>query len=101
MVVLGCPDRFEGSTYLNASVIDCLAGKAICTQAPFSNTVGQFWAMVFEQAVTLIVMLCNYEEKGRPKCCRYLPGSEPLEVEGMRITLLGEDARGRRVLVED
>ncbi|KAH9638061.1 hypothetical protein HF086_014922 [Spodoptera exigua] len=48
----------------------------IATQAPLSNTVVDFWRMIWEQNSRLIVMLTEYMENGVEKCYEYLPPSE-------------------------
>ena len=37
----------------------------IATQAPMQNTIGEFWRLVWEQKVELIVMLTNLNEAGQ------------------------------------
>lgn len=54
-----------GDDYINANWTDSpLGNKAyICSQAPTNNTLTDFWKMVWEQEVALIVCLANsYEE---------------------------------------
>lgn len=55
------------SDYINASIIDGFQQKHafIATQAPLENTVVDFWRMVSEQNVHVIVMLTKIEEKGQ------------------------------------
>ena len=55
------------SDYINASIIDGFQQKHafIATQAPLENTVVDFWRMVLEQNVQIIVMLTKIEEKGQ------------------------------------
>ena len=45
----------------------------IACQGPKSNTVDDFWRMVYQQNIGLIVMLCKLSEDGRPKCEQYWP----------------------------
>ncbi|XP_011404665.2 PREDICTED: receptor-type tyrosine-protein phosphatase delta-like isoform X2 [Amphimedon queenslandica] len=54
-----------GSDYINASFIDGYKAKNcyIAAQAPKDNTLNDFWKMICEQQVSVIVMLANTEEK--------------------------------------
>ncbi|KAJ3230810.1 hypothetical protein HDU81_004238 [Chytriomyces hyalinus] len=47
--------------------------RYISTQGPIAETVGDFWAMMWDQGSRVIVMLTREEEKGRIKCHRYWP----------------------------
>ncbi len=40
-------------------------GNFIATQGPMANTVGDFWWMVWEKHIPMIIMLTNLEEKGK------------------------------------
>lgn len=57
----------RNSDFINASIIDGFQQKHafIATQAPLENTVVDFWRMVLEQNVKIIVMLTKIEEKGQ------------------------------------
>ncbi|XP_038221909.1 flocculation protein FLO11 isoform X2 [Zerene cesonia] len=65
--------------YINANYITGpgnIRNYYIACQAPLSNTVVDFWRMVWEQNSRLIVMLTEYLENGIEKCYEYLPPSE-------------------------
>ena len=61
--IAGC----RQSDYINASMTDGFQKRNafIATQAPLENTVNDFWRMIVEQNVHIIVMLTKLEEKGQ------------------------------------
>ena len=62
----------DGQNYINASPINIICDKYfISTQGPKEETIDDFWTMVFEHECNIVVMLCNLEEGGRPKCAKY------------------------------
>lgn len=73
----------SGSDYINASPIEIEFQSpadtlyAISTQGPLASTIIDFWTMVRDQSIDLIVMLTDLEEKtGREKCHLYWPTSK-------------------------
>ncbi|VDK57635.1 unnamed protein product [Gongylonema pulchrum] len=67
--------RRAGSDYIHANYIrhKVLQNDFILTQGPLSNTVDDFWQMVWQERSGLIFMLCNYMEDHSHKCAEYLP----------------------------
>ncbi|XP_056003643.1 receptor-type tyrosine-protein phosphatase alpha-like [Ostrea edulis] len=61
--------------YINASFIPGYLGNEeyIATQGPKQNTVSDFWAMVWQENVSQIVMLTNLQEGTKVKCDQYWP----------------------------
>ncbi|CAB3409402.1 unnamed protein product [Caenorhabditis bovis] len=61
--------------YMNASFIQLPGGKArfIAAQAPLSSTLDEWWKMIDEHNVSMIVILCKLIENNKVKCERYWP----------------------------
>lgn len=65
--------------YINASHIQKAMGKDayqyIASQGPMPQTADDFWEMVIEQGITIILMATQDVEGGKVKCHRYWPDS--------------------------
>ncbi|XP_053116224.1 tyrosine-protein phosphatase non-receptor type 23 isoform X2 [Hemicordylus capensis] len=62
--------------YINASQIEDLSSYCptiIATQAPLVGTASDFWLMIYEQKVSVIVMLVSEQEMEKQKVVRYFP----------------------------
>ena len=81
-VVLSEYPGVPGSDYINANHIKGASGSNayIAAQGPLPHTVNDFWRMVVETEVQVIVMACNETEAGKHKCERYW--NEPEEDGG-------------------
>ncbi|XP_078486288.1 receptor-type tyrosine-protein phosphatase epsilon-like, partial [Ciona intestinalis] len=72
-------DGRPGGDYINASYINChdVPRKFIASQGPTPRTIQDFWRMVWQDEVAVVVMLTNVTEGGKRKCEKYWP--EPNE----------------------
>ena len=68
-VVLGDNPADEVGSYVNANFV--FGRRFIAAQAPPKAAMAQFWKMVWEQHVEVIVMLTNLVEGGLLKCDQY------------------------------
>ncbi|KAG9469210.1 hypothetical protein GDO78_021037 [Eleutherodactylus coqui] len=64
-----------GYDYINASFIQGAdkQPRYIATQGPLSHTVVDFWRMIWQYNVKVLVMACREVEQGKKKCERYWP----------------------------
>uniref|UniRef100_A0A669EQI7 protein-tyrosine-phosphatase n=1 Tax=Oreochromis niloticus TaxID=8128 RepID=A0A669EQI7_ORENI len=87
----------QDTDYINANFIKGMDGPEayIATQGPLPNTVIDFWRMIWEYNVAVIVMACREFEMGRKKCERYFPmqGEQPMSFGPFRISYESEQAR--------
>ncbi|XP_034019512.1 tyrosine-protein phosphatase non-receptor type 12-like isoform X3 [Thalassophryne amazonica] len=87
----------QDSDYINANFIKGMDGPEayIATQGPLPNTVIDFWRMIWEYNVAVIVMACREFEMGRKKCERYFPqlDEQPVSFGPFRISCETEQAR--------
>lgn len=87
----------EDSSYINASFIKGVYGpKAyIATQGPLPTTVLDFWRMIWEYSVLVIVMACMEFEMGKKKCERYWaePGEMQLQLGPFSISCETENRK--------
>ncbi|XP_075463068.1 tyrosine-protein phosphatase non-receptor type 9-like isoform X5 [Ascaphus truei] len=74
-VKLGLIGTDETTDYVNASFMDGYKRKNayIATQGPLPKTFDDFWRMVWEHKVLIIVMTTRVIERGRIKCGQYWP----------------------------
>ncbi|TKR86882.1 hypothetical protein L596_011386 [Steinernema carpocapsae] len=79
----------EGGDFIHANWVthELLDNQFICCQGPLDATVSDFWWMVWQEKVKLIIMLCKCEELGKKKCSQYWPlkAEEPKVYNGITI----------------
>ncbi|XP_075562632.1 tyrosine-protein phosphatase non-receptor type 23 [Pelecanus crispus] len=77
--------------YINASRVEDLSPYCptiIATQAPLLGTAADFWLMIYEQKVSVIVMLVSEQELDKQKVLRYFPPERGQPVVHGAITLV-------------
>ncbi|XP_005189076.1 tyrosine-protein phosphatase 69D isoform X2 [Musca domestica] len=74
-VKLSQVNGIQGSDYINANFVIGYKErkKFICAQGPMESTINDFWRMIWEQHLEIIVMLTNLEEYNKTKCAKYWP----------------------------
>ncbi|XP_021422478.2 receptor-type tyrosine-protein phosphatase V isoform X5 [Oncorhynchus mykiss] len=73
------------SDYINASYVPggCTERDFICTQGPLRSTIADFWRMVWEQNVRIIVMVTALKQKDMVLCDEYWPMEQGTVSYGM------------------
>ncbi|EFB15064.1 hypothetical protein PANDA_006718, partial [Ailuropoda melanoleuca] len=92
----------EDSNYINANFIKGVYGPKgyIATQGPLSTTLLDFWRMIWEYSVLIIVMACMEFEMGKKKCERYWtePGELPRQVGPFSISCEAENRKSDYII---
>ncbi|KAI5941566.1 tyrosine-protein phosphatase non-receptor type 18 [Manis javanica] len=92
-VILSLLHEEGHSDYINGNFIRGTDGSQayIATQGPLPHTLLDFWRLVWEFGVKVILMACREMENGRKKCERYwAQEQEPLQIGLFYITLTRE-----------
>ncbi|GMS83523.1 hypothetical protein PENTCL1PPCAC_5698 [Pristionchus entomophagus] len=65
----------ETSDYINANWIKSYGGRKrfIASQAPLESTLTDFWRMIWEHDIRIVVMLSNLVERNRNQSAKYWP----------------------------
>lgn len=75
-VILNKHPHVSGSDYINANYIRGSSGSPktyIACQGPLECTLADFWRMIWECNVSVVIMACNEVESDKPKCELYWP----------------------------
>ncbi|CAG7721392.1 unnamed protein product [Allacma fusca] len=88
-VILSEYGDVPGCDYINANYIKGASGSSayIASQGPLPHTVNDFWRMVVECEVQVIVMACNEQESGKHKCENYWVENDGVEREFGEVTV--------------
>ena len=62
-------------------------------QGPLPGTVSEFWRLVWEQRVGLVVMITNLVEQGKRKCEQYWPETGSLMLGLIEVTIVQESVQ--------
>jgi protein tyrosine phosphatase len=96
-VILSSVPGIIGSDYVNANFIKGASGSLayIASQGPLPHTASDFWRMVIECEVQVIVMACNEEESGKVQINTFAESAEfilnvPISSTNVRTTGLTE-----------
>ncbi|XP_042322311.1 tyrosine-protein phosphatase non-receptor type 22 [Sceloporus undulatus] len=92
----------KDSHYINASFIKGVYEPKtyIATQGPLSTTVVDFWRMIWEYKVLIVVMACMEFEMGKKKCERYWVDADesPLQLGSFTLFCEAEEKRSDYVI---
>ncbi|XP_009951338.1 PREDICTED: tyrosine-protein phosphatase non-receptor type 22 [Leptosomus discolor] len=92
----------EDSHYINANFIKGVYGPRayIATQGPLPTTVIDFWRMIWEYEVLIVVMACMEFEMGKKKCERYWAEVDvsPLQCGPFSIACEAEEKKNEYVI---
>ncbi|XP_059379225.1 tyrosine-protein phosphatase non-receptor type 18-like [Carassius carassius] len=81
------------SDYINANFIKGLNRRYIATQGPLGSTVVDFWRMIWQHNVKVIIMACREVEMGKKKCEVYWASITDASIFGPFTISTFEEAR--------
>ena len=88
-VPLSLPPHYINASFVHGIEVPNDERLYIACQGPLPQTVPVFWGMVWENAVSVIVMLCNVTEGKKPKCEQYWPQeSSEVRMGSMQVRLV-------------
>ncbi|XP_067673968.1 receptor-type tyrosine-protein phosphatase H-like isoform X3 [Haliotis asinina] len=95
-------DDNDETDYINANYIPGYKSprEYIATQGPMTGTVSDFWRMIWEQDVSIIIMLSDLLEKGKPKVDKYWPDNlkEPVQYGDIIVEMINYSPLNKYVM---
>nr|XP_022305530.1 receptor-type tyrosine-protein phosphatase epsilon-like isoform X2 [Crassostrea virginica] len=99
-VVINSPGN-DGNGYIHANYIEDTKGvrSYIATQGPKPKTIADFWTMVSQEEVAVIVCLTNLKEGAKNKCAQYWPNvNDKLQGGNITIRNFGEKTYAEHII---
>ncbi|KAL3078803.1 hypothetical protein niasHS_014585 [Heterodera schachtii] len=81
--------RLHSGRYIHANWVSTFGeNRFICTQDPLETTCDDFWAMIVQENIESIVMLCDAVEQNKTKCPEYWPTSDTKQLHFANKTII-------------
>jgi protein tyrosine phosphatase len=98
--------RLSNNEYINANYVEILNNyRCIATQAPLPTTIDNFWRMIFENNIEIIIMLTKLIENQRAKATTYWPINEEKPYESndyyLTVSLLSENSISKNIILRE
>ncbi|XP_038248730.1 tyrosine-protein phosphatase non-receptor type 3 isoform X3 [Dermochelys coriacea] len=92
-IILQGNEDYINANYVNMEIPSAgIVNRYIATQGPLPHTCANFWQVVWDHRLSLIIMLTTLTERGRTKCHQYWPDPpDIMEYGNFRVKCQSED----------
>lgn len=96
-VILKHDFKRKTSDYINANTLggynymEDSSCRYISTQGPTPSVLGDFWLMVWQEEIPVIVMLTNLNENDKVKCAQYWPSEGSVKYGNINVIITNTD----------